>query len=125
MPWKKASTELISLLEKLMRNYDCDRRQMFGSPTFFVNGWMFTGVHQDTVILRLAEPDRKEISSQYKDVKPFSPMGTHVMKEYVALPLAVAGQENILMHWMDRSFAYTRALPPKTAKQTIGKKPKE
>ena len=122
MPWKKANKELISLLEKLMRNYDCDRRLMFGSPTFFVNGRMFTGVHEDTIILRLSDPDQKEISSQYSDVKPFSPMGTHVMKDYVALPLAVANQATVLRYWMDRSFAYSRSLPPKIAKHSAGKR---
>ena len=123
MPWKKANTELISQLEKLMRNYNCDRRQMFGSPTFFVNGWMFTGVHEDTVILRLSSGDQKEISLQSKDVKPFTPMG-RVMKDYVAIPVSVAKQETFLKHWMDRSFAYTRSLPPKIAKRPDGKRPK-
>jgi TfoX/Sxy family transcriptional regulator of competence genes len=116
MPWKKANKELIRLLENLMRNYVCDRRLMFGSPTFFVNGWMFTGVHEDTIILRFSELDRKEISLQYKEVKPFSPMGTHVMKDYVALPITVDNQDYLLRHWMGRSYKYTKSLPPKIAK---------
>jgi TfoX/Sxy family transcriptional regulator of competence genes len=122
MPWKKANRDLIGLLEKLMRNYDCDRRLMFGSPTFFVNGRMFTGVHQDTIILRLSEPDQREISSEYQDVKPFTPMGTQVMKDYVALPVSVANQETVLRHWMDRSFAYSSSLPPKIAKHPVEKR---
>lgn len=122
MPWKKANKELISLLDKLMWDYNCDRRQMFGSPTFFANGWMFTGVHEDTIILRLSEADRKEISSQFNEVKPFTPMG-RVMKDYMAVPTAVAGQETSLKQWMDRSFAYTKSLPPKIAKRPAVKKP--
>ena len=122
MPWKKANKELISLLEKLMRNYDCDRRLMFGSPTFFVNGRMFTGVHEDTIILRLSDTDQKEISLQFKEVKQFSPMDTHVMEDYVALPESVAHQETVLRHWMDRSFAYTESIPPKMAKHSAGKR---
>ena len=123
MPWKKANKELISLLENVMRIYNCDRRVMFGSPTFFVNGWMFTGVHEDTVILRLSEPDRKEIAKQYPDVKPFTPMG-RVMKEYIALPVTVAMQETILKYWMDKSFQYTKSLLPKATKRPAGKKSK-
>jgi hypothetical protein len=57
-----------------MRNYDCDRRLIFGSPTFFVNGRIFTGGHEDTIFLRLSDSDRKEISSQSRDVKSFSSM---------------------------------------------------
>jgi TfoX/Sxy family transcriptional regulator of competence genes len=123
MPWKKANKEMIAQLENLMRSYDCDRRPMFGSPTFFVNGRMFTGVHEDTIILRLSETDQKEISLQSKEVKPFTPMG-RVMKDYVAIPEKAAGQETFLKYWMDRSFAYTRSLPPKIAKRPAGKRPK-
>jgi TfoX/Sxy family transcriptional regulator of competence genes len=116
MAWKKANKELIALLDKMMRKYNCDRRQMFGSPTFFVNGNMFTGVHEDTVIMKLSPPDLKEISQQLKGVKPFNPMGKIVMKEYIAIPEAVAKQEEVLKSWMDRSFAYAASLPPKAGK---------
>ena len=123
MPWKKASKELIIQLEKLMRHYNCDRRLMFGSPTFFANGRMFTGVHEDTIILRLSAADQKEISTVQQDVTPFTPMG-RVMKDYVAIPVVVASQETVLKHWLDRSFEYTKSLPPKIAKRPAGKKAK-
>ena len=112
MPWKKANKELIILLEKTFAQYPCDRRVMFGAPTFFVNNNMFAGVHEDTVIMRLSDADRQRISSQYKEVKPFTPMG-RPMKEYVALPENFVKNAAVFSEWLGRSSQFARSLPPK------------
>ena len=112
MPWKKANKELIGLLEKSVAQYPCDRRVMFGSPTFFVNNNMFAGVHEDTVIMRLPDADRQNIYSRNKEVKPFTPMG-RPMKEYVALPENFVKNATVFNEWLGRSFEYARSLPPK------------
>ncbi|OGO30074.1 MAG: hypothetical protein A2Z29_06595 [Chloroflexi bacterium RBG_16_56_11] len=113
MPWKKASPSLIELLEKTVVKYPCDRRFMFGSPTFFINNNMFAGVHQDTVILRLSEADRQRIYARYPDVKPFTPMAGRPMKEYAALPENIVKNAAVFGEWLGRSFDFTRSLPPK------------
>ena len=43
MPWQKANPKLIGLLEESVIKYPCDRRFMFGSPTFFVGDEIFFG----------------------------------------------------------------------------------
>jgi TfoX/Sxy family transcriptional regulator of competence genes len=112
LPWKKANSALIALLEKTVVKYPCDRRFMFGSPSFFVNGNMFAGVHEDTVILRLAEADRQNIFSLYKEVKPFTPMG-RPMKEYVAIPENAIRKSAVFDEWLHRSFDFASSLPGK------------
>lgn len=42
-----------------------DRKQTFGYPTCVLNGNMFMGLHEDSLILRLAEADRAEFLSRY------------------------------------------------------------
>ncbi len=122
MPWKKASAELIKLLEESMVNFRCDRKMMFGSPTFFVNNNMFAGVHQDTIIMRLSEQDRQEIQSRYDEAAPFEPMAGHIMKEYVALPESLSGNNDMLQEWLNRSYEYALSLPPKEPKRPRKKK---
>lgn len=121
MPWKKANKDLINLLEKMMLNYRCDRRVMFGAPTFFVNGNMFAGVHEDTIIIRLSELDLKEIFNLFKDVKPFTPMGNHIMKEYAAVPESFVEKPVVLKQWLDKSYKYASSLPHKAAKRSSKK----
>ena len=88
---------------------------MFGSVTFFVNNNMFSGVHEDTVILRLSEADRQEMISTYDEVAEFTPMG-RVMKEYVALPKNVCADKTVFGEWLDRSYRYAATLLPKEKK---------
>jgi TfoX/Sxy family transcriptional regulator of competence genes len=114
--WKKANKELIRLLESELLKYKCDRKMMFGSPTVFINNNMFAGVHEDTVIIRLSEGDRKDILSLYSEVLPFMPMEGRVMKEYAALPASVCSKAEIFEEWLNRSYQYAVSLPPKEKK---------
>ena len=111
MPWKKANKDLINFLEKMMLNYRCDRRVMFGAPTFFVNGNMFACVHEDTIIIRLAELDLKEIFNRFKDVKPFTPMGNHIMKEYAAVPESFVEKPVVLIGHPFQSIMQEEDIP--------------
>ncbi len=122
MVWEKADRELIGLLEKSLAEYDCDRKFMFGSPTFFINNNMFTGVHQRTIILRLSESDRNEILTKHAQAKPFEPMPGRLMKEYIALPEVLGKNEVILREWLERAYKYTRSLPPKEPKHRARRK---
>jgi TfoX/Sxy family transcriptional regulator of competence genes len=117
MPWKKANSNLIKLLENTVIDYPCDRRFMFGSPTFFVNGNMFAGVHQDTVILRLADAERAALFNKYPEAGPFTPMPGRPMKEYAALPESLVKKESIFKKLIERSYQYALSIPPKPAKR--------
>jgi TfoX/Sxy family transcriptional regulator of competence genes len=104
MAWKKVSAELRELLEESMLSFDCQKRFMFGSPTYFVNNNMFAGIHQDTIIIRLSEKDREEVLSTYDEAMPFEPMEGRIMKEYIALPESVYKNADIFRGWLDRSY---------------------
>ncbi|MDP2720015.1 MAG: TfoX/Sxy family protein [Dehalococcoidia bacterium] len=123
MAWKKANPDLITILEKSLSDFQCDRKFMFGSPTFFVRNNMFAGVHQDTIIMRLSEKDREELFKLYDEVSLFEPMEGRPMKEYVALPEEICIQAEILREWLGRSFTYVSSLPPKEPRRT-GKRKK-
>jgi TfoX/Sxy family transcriptional regulator of competence genes len=117
LPWEKANKVLIQLLEKTVVKYPCDRRMMFGSPTFFINNNMFAGVHEDTVILRLADEDRAALYAAHKEASPFTPMPSRPMKEYAALPESLCKNAAVFNDLLDRSFKYALTLPAKPARR--------
>lgn len=55
MPWKKANKELSDFLDGALSSFKCQKKIMFGSPAYFVNTNMFTGVFQDDIFIRLSE----------------------------------------------------------------------
>jgi TfoX/Sxy family transcriptional regulator of competence genes len=117
MPWQKANPKLIEALEKVVIDYPCDRRFMFGSPTFFVNGNMFAGVHQDTVILRLSAKDLDTLFKQHPEAGPFTPMPNRPMKEYAALPESLVKNSAAFSALIKRSYEYAMSIPPKPEKR--------
>ena len=117
MPWKKANPDLVRLLEKVIIDFPCDRRFMFGSPTFFVNGNMFAGVHQDTVILRFSLDAQKKLYTKYAEAGPFTPMPNRPMREYAALTSGLVKNDKIFRGLVAQSYKYAAALPPKPEKK--------
>ena len=122
MAWKKVPPELIELLEKALASFNCDRKMMFGSPTYMVNNNMFTGAHQDSLFIRLSEQDRQEILSKYDGAGPFEPMAGRPMKEYIALPEELYRNPGAFQEWLQRSHRYTASLPPKERKRRTPKR---
>ncbi len=113
MKWKKVSPELNRFLDDRLASFPAERRPMFGASTYFANGNMFAGIHEDMIILRLSEKDREEIMSLHDEVAPFQPMEGRIMKEYVTLPETVYGQPEELGKWLGRSHKYALSLKPK------------
>ena len=119
MGWKKVTPELKALLETNVLSFDCEKRTMFGTPTYFKNNNnMFAGIHEDIIIIRLPNKDIQEIMAKYKDVKPFEPMKGRIMKEYLALPASLYNN-TALQELLTRSFLYASSLPPKERKSHI------
>ena len=106
---------LIELFDALQPEVGGTRRIMFGYPTAFENGQLFTGLFQDTLFVRLAQTDRAQLLAQ-KGAAPFAPMKGRPMKEYVVLPPAMLEDEESVKSWMRRALDYVRSLPPKKAK---------
>lgn len=117
MKWRKTPEELVNTFQAaLPEDARVERRKMFGYPCAFVNGNMFTGLHQENLIVRLAEEDRQTLVDK-KGAEIFAPFPGRLMKEYVSLPAAIIEDSKELKGWMRRSLEYASALPPKGAKK--------
>ena len=121
--WKKTSPQLVATFDKaLPTSPSVTRRPMFGYASAFVNGNMFAGTFQDTIIVRLVETDRA-VLLKVKGAALFEPMG-HPMKEYVVVPAGIVGKPRELGAWIERGHRYAMTLPAKgTTKKTPAKKP--
>jgi len=94
---------------------------MFGYAGAFVNGNMFAGTFQDSIVVRLAETDRAALL-KLKGAAPFEPMG-HPMKEYVVVPTSIVAKPKELGAWIERGHRYGLTLPAKSVtKKTTTKK---
>jgi TfoX/Sxy family transcriptional regulator of competence genes len=124
MKWEKCSTGLSDILADAMGAFPAQKRMMFGCPAYFVNGNMFAGVHQSSIILRLTESDRRQIRQDYDESLPFEPFPGRLMKEYMTVPEALFESPADFAAWIGKSIAYAAALPPKTPKPRVTKKEK-
>lgn len=117
MAWKKASPEMGRLLEKALDGYDVDKRSMFGCPAWYSgNNWM-GGVHEDNILIRLAEEDRREVLEKWPGARIFEPRPGRKMREFVILPRELLADAPQLDGWLRLSMAYTAALPPRKKKK--------
>ena len=94
---------------------------MFGYPCAFVNGQMFAGLHQESLILRLSEQERIELSQSH-GATPFEPLPGRAMREYVVVPPTVVSDDDLLNKWLQKAFAYASLMPPKAPKVRNPKK---
>ncbi len=95
---------------------------MFGYPCAFVNGNMFSGLHEENLIVRLPEAEQESLL-RVAGARPFEVMGRR-MREYVAVPPAMYEQPASLRRWLAAAFAYAAELPAKEkAKKKTAKAP--
>jgi TfoX/Sxy family transcriptional regulator of competence genes len=115
MKLRKSPEALAAIFYEVMPGPPATRRKMFGYPAGFVNGNMFMGLFEDSMILRLPGELREELI-QLHGGKPFAPMAGRVMKEYVALPAALLHDREQLSSWVGKALAYGESLEPKSTK---------
>jgi TfoX/Sxy family transcriptional regulator of competence genes len=113
MKWRKSPPELIDLFAAIMPGAPAEQRKMFGYPAAFVNGNLFMGLFQDDLTLRLPESQREKLLAGGK-VKAFEPMPGRPMREYVAIPDALARDRKELARWVADSLEYGASLKPKS-----------
>ncbi len=117
MKWRPAPDELVLKFEKAIESFpEAEKRKMFGYPCSFINGQMFTGLHQENMILRLGEDERTKLL-KLKGTKPFEPMPGRVMREYVVVPESILNSKKKLHVWLEKSLIYAKSLPPKKPKK--------
>jgi len=119
--WRPVPPEMTRMFNDLLVDLPlAERRQMFGCPCAFVGGQMFTGLHQENMMLRLSEADRAEFL-KLEGARPFVPMEGRPMREYVLVPPAMLSASEELSRWLERAFQYAASLPPKEKRAGGGK----
>jgi TfoX/Sxy family transcriptional regulator of competence genes len=113
MAWRKSPPALIELFASaLPADPRIEPRKMFGYPAAFLNGNLFSGLHQESFILRLPEAAREQVCAKHGATE-FEPMPGRKMREYVALPAVILGNRKSLAAWLAKSIAYVGAMPAK------------
>lgn len=117
MTWRRPPKENVRLLDELMPQGPApvDYRPMFGCACYWTGGHMVAFVHQEDVVVRLSEAERKEILAM-PGAHVFRPMG-RPMHEYVALPPSMLPDREAVTSWLERALAYAATLPPKPPKK--------
>ena len=117
-PWDKPNESLVKLLDEIVATLEFDApvdyRPMFGCPAYFTGGNLFAGVWQQTMMLRLSEDERAEVTAA--GGRQFEPMPGRALKEYVALPPDMMADRDIASLWVRKAAAYAASLPPKAKK---------
>ena len=116
MAWRKSPPELIAAFDAaLPDDRRVQRRSMFGYPCAFARGNMFTGLHQENLIVRLPEGERARLL-RHPGASIFEPMPGRQMKEYVAVPPEIVEDGEALRGWMTTALDYASSLPAKGPK---------
>ncbi len=116
MKWKKPSEKMIEFFDSILpSNSKVERKKMFGRPVGFINGNMFMGLHNDRIVLRLAEKEREDFIREY-NAEIFEPMPGRKMREYIVVPENLLTNISSLKTWCEKSYEYTSKLKPKETK---------
>ena len=112
-PWRPAPPENAAIFGQVLQRFpEAEPRRMFGCPCAFIQGNMFTGLHQESMIFRLSPEDRAAFLA-LPGATPFVPMEGRPMREYVAAPPGMLASPDELEKWMGRALSFTNSLPPK------------
>ena len=114
--WRKSPEQLVALFASVLPDGpNIEKRQMFGYPCAFVNGNMFAGLHQESLIVRLNEVQQQSLING-DGAEQFEPMPGRVMKEYVSLPDTILDDQARLAEIIASAKQFAASLPPKTKK---------
>ena len=116
--WKKSSEALKERFAMIVEGLGgVEQRQMFGYPCAFANGYLFFGLHEENMILRLDEADREAFLKKTGS-HLFEPMAGRPMREYVVIAPKWQKSSAQLKRWLSRSLSYVRGLKPKTKRRS-------
>ena len=111
--WQKSAPALVQRFGELIPDDPrVQRRQMFGYPAAFVNGYLFAGLHQSNLVLRLSPDELAALPAAF-GATVFEPMPGRPMRSFVALNGDCLPAAADLLPWMARALARTAELPPK------------
>ena len=115
MKLRNSPEALVATFDEVLPGPPATKRKMFGFPAGFINGNMFMGLFEDSLILRLP-PELRDELIQLHGAKPFAPMAGRIMKEYVALPESLVRDREKLSAWVGKALVHGESLEPKAAK---------
>jgi hypothetical protein len=122
-PWSKSPAELQAAFAAALDRFpDAERRQMFGYPAAFVNGNLWTSLHNANWVVRLPDAARAELLS-IPGAANFEPMPGRPMTGFATLPASVRDDADDLHAWLGRAWEAALAMPPKEAKPRKAAKP--
>ena len=104
---------LESGIEQALKGFLYEKKKMFGCPAFFAHGSMFAGVYRNSIFIRLNEDDRARLAEVSAEIKPFEPLPGRIMRQYMAIPDVLCGEEHFVREWLNRSYSYAMSLPSK------------
>lgn len=121
--WKKAPPELTARFTSLLPPHpDVTVRQMFGYAAAFVRGNFWTGLFEDSVVVRLPDGLHARFPA-VAGAPAFDPMGGRPMRGWFVIPPAISGDDAALGRFMRETLDAVLALPPKASKTKAAKKP--
>ena len=113
LAWAKVNPVMAEYLANYVASYGCQKRIMFGSPVYFVNDTMWTGIKGNVVFIHLNSQKIMEIKACSGAIIPFEPRPDRVLKEYVAMPQPLLDNQSFFRSWLEQSYQMIKALPPK------------
>ena len=124
MTWDKSPQELIDLFTSLVPSVSgVEQKMIFGWPCCFVNRNLFAGLHKQSMIFRLSEPDQAAFL-KLDGAAEFEPMPGRKMRGYVILSEPVTRDRKELARWISRALQFASALPAKEKSARPAAKPK-
>lgn len=113
MAWEKSSADLVHLFQQIVpAGPNIHIKKMFGYPCAFVNGNLFAGLFQQSMIFRLSPADRAAFLDA-PGATVFEPMPGHSLKSYVRLLDPFAAADEDLGNWMACALQFASKLPTK------------
>jgi hypothetical protein len=113
--WRKSKDALVQAFDHCLPIVaGVQRKAMFGYPCAFVNGHLFCGLHQDSIIVRLPEFRRDALVGEGASV--FEPMPGRTMKEYFVAPAEIVADRERLRALLGEALAHASSLAPKSKK---------
>ena len=109
----KVSGDLVHLFQDLIPHApNIAQRKMFGFLCAFVNGNLFAGISQQSLMFRLT-PAHYEAFLRQEGAARLEPRPGYFSKSFVVFqdPLSVA--DDVLAMWMQRALAFASRMPPK------------
>jgi hypothetical protein len=121
--WKPAPESLVAAFDAAVAGFtEIERKKMFGYPAAFVNDRLFTGLFQESMIIKLPDTLRQELLA-LRGAAPFEPVPGRVMHEFVVVPRTLLAAPAALRPWLRWSYMYVKSLAPKSSKRQGHRRP--